>query len=96
MRLIYRLQNTDETKSMSWAQRLARVFDIDITNCPDCDGKIKIIACIEDPPVIEKILTHKGLNHKLPKIYPARAPPRFAKNQTRLNLDQGSQLPSDW
>jgi hypothetical protein len=53
---------------MSWARLLKRVFDIDIERCPHCGGRLKIIAAIEDPPVIAKILTHLHL--------PARAPPR--------------------
>lgn len=44
------------------------LFDIDIERCPQCGGKLKIIAAIEDPAVIVRILTHLGL--------PARAPPR--------------------
>jgi hypothetical protein len=43
---------------MSWMQRLKRVFAIDIETCPDCGGKLRVIACIEDPPVIAKILAH--------------------------------------
>jgi hypothetical protein len=48
---------------------LTRGVDIDIEHCPTCGGDLKIIAAIEDPIVIVKILTHLGL--------PARAPPRF-------------------
>jgi len=47
---------------------LKRVFDIDIEQCPQCGGTLTILAALEDPPVIAKILTHLGL--------PARAPPR--------------------
>jgi len=43
---------------MTWAQRLKRVFNIDIETCPKCGGAVKVIACIEDPVVIRKILTH--------------------------------------
>ena len=38
--------------SMTWAQRLKRVFAIEIEKCEKCGGKVKIIACIEDPEVI--------------------------------------------
>src|SRR5262249_35703722 len=40
---------------------LKRVFDIDVEHCPNCGGALKIIAAIEDPPVIVKILSHLGL-----------------------------------
>jgi len=43
---------------MSWIQRLKRVFAIDIETCPECGGKLRVIACIEDPPLIAKILGH--------------------------------------
>ena len=48
--------------SMTWAQRLKRVFHIDIETCRECAGALRIIACIEDPVVIKKILAH--LNNK--------------------------------
>jgi len=51
---------------LSWARLLKRVFDIE--HCSNCGGSLKIIAAIEDPPVIVKILSHLGL--------PTRAPPR--------------------
>jgi hypothetical protein len=43
---------------MSWAQRLKRVFAVDIEGCPDCGGKLRVIASIEDPQLIAKILAH--------------------------------------
>jgi hypothetical protein len=44
--------------STTWAMRLKRVFDIDVTTCSECGGDVRIIASIEDPAVIQKILTH--------------------------------------
>ena len=43
---------------MSWAQRLKRVFNIDNKACSECGGTVKVIACVEDPEVIRKILDH--------------------------------------
>jgi hypothetical protein len=43
---------------MSWAKRLKRVFNIDIETCDKCGGDVRIIASIEDPAVIQKILAH--------------------------------------
>ena len=58
--------------AMTWAQRLKRVFNIDIQTCRECGGAVRFmpnalaalawqaLACIEDPVVIKKILTHLG------------------------------------
>jgi hypothetical protein len=40
------------------AQRLKRVFSIDSVSCSECGGAVKVIASIEDPAVISKILAH--------------------------------------
>ena len=44
--------------AMTWAHRLKRVFRIDVETCQACGGAMKIIASIEDPVVIRKILAH--------------------------------------
>ena len=41
--------------AMTWAQRLKRIFRIDIETCSVCGGALRIIACIEDPGAIKKI-----------------------------------------
>jgi hypothetical protein len=53
--------------SMTWAQRLKRVVAgrpsaIEIDKCDKCGGRVKIIASIDDPEGIEKILKHLGLD----------------------------------
>jgi hypothetical protein len=48
----------EKRASMTWAKRLKRVFNIDIETCSECGGDVKIIASIEDPVVIQKILAH--------------------------------------
>ena len=59
---------------MSWAQRLKRVFTIDIERCPDCGGKLRVIACVEEPWLIRKILSHVQQRDD-PADFDARGPP---------------------
>ena len=88
--------------AMTWAQRLKRVFniniDIDIEVCDHCGGSVKVIACIEDQSVIDSILAHlreKGqgrpaLSHLVP---PSRTPPGplplFAGRESTAPNQQG-------
>ena len=52
---------------ISWARLPKRVFDIDMQHCSNrADGELKIIAAILERPVIEKILTHLGLDPQPP------------------------------
>ena len=59
---------------MSWAQRLKRVFQIDIESCAECGGKLRVIACIEDPELIREILEFVRCR-KAPPDKVARGPP---------------------
>jgi len=52
------VDNDKPPAPMNWMQRLKRVFAIDIQTCPVCGGKLRVIACIEDPPLIRMILAH--------------------------------------
>ena len=60
---------------MNWARLLRRIYKIDVEKCPHCQGKVRIIAAIEEPPVIRKILEHLGLPTSPPRFHPARGPP---------------------
>ncbi len=70
---------------MTWAQRLKRVFWIDIETFQHCGGAVRVIASIEDPVVIEKILTH--LERREAALLAAVLP-----NPVQLQVDQ----PSDY
>ena len=64
--------------AMTWAQRLKRVFKIDIETCTHCGGAVKVIASIEAPIMIKQILDH--LDQRAAPATPAfrpfaRAPP---------------------
>ncbi len=46
---------------------MRRVFAIDVLECPQCHGPMKILAAIQSPEAVRKILDCLGL--------PSRAPP---------------------
>ena len=56
---------------------LSRVFPQDVGACELCGGHMRFVACIDDPPIIKKILTHRGLPTVLPQKAPARDPPQL-------------------
>ncbi len=58
------------------------MFNIDIETCSECGGAVKVIACIEDPVVINKILAH--LNEKAAAVGSGLLPECRAPPQTGL------------
>jgi hypothetical protein len=68
---------------MSWAQRLKRVFAIDIETCPDCGGQLRVVACVEEPDLIRKILAHVRAREELEGLA-ARAPPGVWPQESEL------------
>jgi hypothetical protein len=51
-------------------QRLRRVFDIDISQCPRCGARLRVLAVITEPSVVAAIVNHIDTRE-------ARAPPRL-------------------
>jgi len=67
---------TERHAVMTWARTC--VFKFDIETCREC-GAVKVIACIEDPAVIKKILPHldeKAAVTKTIRLPGCRAPPQ--------------------
>jgi hypothetical protein len=67
---------------VQWAVRLKRVFEIDIERCPECGGNVRVIACIEAPPIIAIILAHVRGREAATAKGVARAPP--VRDEARL------------
>ncbi len=68
---------------MAWAQRLKRAFAIDIAKCEKWGEPVRIIASIEDPDVIEKILKYLGLD-QVGDPQNRSPPPDLTDQQTTL------------
>ncbi len=45
----------------AWAKLIRKVYEVDPLECPKCGAQMRVIALIEDPAVIERILTWLGL-----------------------------------
>jgi hypothetical protein len=64
-----------DARKRAWVRLLAKVYEVDPFVCPKCGADMKVIAVIEDPDELKRILRH------LIKI--GRSPPGF--NPDRLN-----------
>ena len=54
---------------------MRRTFGYDVMACLKCGGRMKLLAMIDKPDAIARILTHLGLPTEPPRALPARAPP---------------------
>jgi len=54
-----------------WADLLRRVFALDVLACPRCGGRMRVLATIDDPAVIRRILAHLELPLDEPPLAPA-------------------------
>ena len=61
-------------RRLAWVVLLARVFAIDVSVCPRCGGRMRLIAAQTDPDSIRTYLTGVGLPAEPPIIAPARPP----------------------
>jgi len=59
----------------AWADLLRRCFEIDVLACPGCGGRLRLLATIEDPAIVRRVLAHLGLPAVPPRTAPARSPP---------------------
>ena len=66
----------------AWARLIRKVYEANPLECPKCKGPMRVIALIEDPAVIRRILEHLGLwapiaTERSPPLGPASWP-RYA------------------
>ena len=66
------------TRHWRWADLLRRAFEMDVLACPVCGNRMRLLATLEDPRVVEQILTHLGRPSKPVRADPAHPPPTSA------------------
>jgi hypothetical protein len=59
-------------RKWSWPELMQHTFGVDVLACARCGGRMRVVATIDDPVVIRRILTHLGL----PTAVPRRPGPR--------------------
>ena len=70
-----------------WAELMKRTFKVDVLKCPECGGRMKLIALIgqDQPEVIEKILRSMGFDAQMPRRSPARDPPEESPDVWKMS-----------
>ena len=63
------------TYRLDWAALLKRVFAVDVMVCARCDGPMKVIALLEEPAVVKRILAHLQLPSVPLTLARSQAPP---------------------
>ncbi len=73
---ILELELTDKDFRKNWARLIQKIYEVDPLEGPKCAGPMRVIAFIEAPDLIKKILKHLGLWDVKRKPRPvANAPP---------------------
>jgi hypothetical protein len=77
----------------AWARLIQKVYEVDPLLCPHCGGEMRLMARIEDPPIIEKILKHLHLwDPRPPGPDPPTDDPGSSPGQA-LGWPETSQIP---
>ncbi len=66
----------------NWSRLIQKIYQTDPLCCPRCQGRMRILAFIEEPEIIKKILQHLGLWERK-----ARPPPRANASPPDVHID---------
>jgi hypothetical protein len=69
---------------LDWAALWRRLFPVDVMVCSRCDGPMRVIAFLEGPSVVRRILAHLGLPAESLPVAKAQAPPVAVERQFPL------------
>jgi hypothetical protein len=72
-------KNKNRRRNYPWAELMKRVYEFDVLKCPDCNGRLKILAAIHPPNNARKILECMGLATRPPPVAPAAIEPTFGE-----------------
>jgi hypothetical protein len=64
---------------IDWRTLMSRTFDVDVLECPKCNGSLRILALVEDKAAAAKILAELHIDRT--------PPPTRARDPTTLDHD---------
>jgi hypothetical protein len=73
----------------TWAELLRRVYASDILTCPHRGGIRRLLAAIQDPDSIERVLRAMGLPGQAPQLAVARARASYQTAAPRVAVGSG-------
>jgi hypothetical protein len=62
------------TPRVDWANLLRRSLDVDVLQCPKCQGRLRVLAVITEREPVRRILAHLGVPTDAPPVARARDP----------------------
>jgi len=67
-----------------WAEMIRKVYEVDPLLCPRCGGQMCVIAFIEEPKIIDKIIRHLRLTFEAERP----PPPRIAQHELLMAAEE--------
>jgi hypothetical protein len=58
---------------LPWAELLQKVFAVDVLLCPDCGGRLRVLACVTEAAEVKRYLEHAGIDATGPPVAKASA-----------------------
>lgn len=62
---------------------MARTFAVDVLTCPNCQGRMRLLAVIKEPANIARYLAAVGEATEVPRRTPGRGPPYWKSQVLR-------------
>ena len=66
-------ENPPPLPSKGWAEMIRKIYEVDMLVWPRCGGRMKVVAFLTEPAVVDRIIRHLELTFVAEKPPPAHA-----------------------
>lgn len=78
--------------SIGWAEMIRKVYEIDPLVCPQCQGRMKVIAFIADYFAVDKVIDHLKLNFHAER----HPPPQVVQQELLMAREERDEYFWNW